>query len=64
MKISPMVCLDDVVDTIQRCHHNVWPDHISFSNDSAVYNFGSESRSVSLCPLAALRCGLSADMVL
>jgi len=33
VKISPMICLDNIVDTIQRCHHNVRADHIPLGND-------------------------------
>jgi hypothetical protein len=52
MKIPPMIGLDNVMDTIQRSHHNIRTDHIPLGNDWAVHNFGSESCPISLCPLA------------
>jgi hypothetical protein len=48
VKISLVVCLDNVVDTIQRCHHNIGANHIPLGNDCAVHNFGSEKINVKL----------------
>jgi hypothetical protein len=33
MKISPMIGLDSVMDTIQKSHHNIRTDHIPLGND-------------------------------
>jgi hypothetical protein len=33
VKISPMISLNGVIDTIQRSHHNVGTDHIPLGND-------------------------------
>jgi len=51
VKIPPMIGLDSLKDTIQRNHHNIITDHIPLGNDWAVHNFGSESYTISLCPL-------------
>jgi hypothetical protein len=33
VKIPPMISLDSVMNTIQRCHHNVRVDYIPLGND-------------------------------
>jgi len=50
VKISPMICLDSVMDTIQRSHHNVEMDHILLSNNRSVHDLSSEGCSIFLCP--------------
>jgi len=52
VKISLMICLDSVMDTIQRSHHNVRTDHIPLCNNRSVHDLSSEGCSISLCPLA------------
>jgi hypothetical protein len=52
VKISPLICLENIVNTIQRCHHNVRANHIPLGNDWAIHDLGSEGCSISLCPLA------------
>jgi len=41
VKISPVVSLDNLVDTVQRSHHNVCTNNVPLGNDSSVHNFGS-----------------------
>jgi hypothetical protein len=48
VKISPMIGLDSVVDTVQRSHHNVRTDHISLGNDWPIHDFGSKGCPISL----------------
>jgi len=53
VKISPMICLDSVMDTIQRSHHNVGTNHIPLNNNRSAYDLSSEGCSISLSPLAS-----------
>jgi hypothetical protein len=52
VKISPMVGLDNIVDTIQRSHHNACTNNVLLGNDSSVHNFGFQGYQISFCPLS------------
>jgi hypothetical protein len=52
VKISPVVVLDNLVDNVQRSHHNVCTNNVSLGNDNSVHNFGSQGCQISFCPLS------------
>jgi hypothetical protein len=52
VKIPPMISLDSVMNTIQRCHYNVRADHISLGNDWAIHDLDFNGFPVFLSPLA------------
>jgi hypothetical protein len=51
VEVSPVIGLDDFVDTIQWSNHNIYSNNIPLRNDRPVHNLSSASCYVLLCPL-------------
>jgi hypothetical protein len=58
VKVSPVVSLDSLINTIQRRHHDVRSDHIALNNDCAIHDFGLECAPLFLSPLADPTLGI------
>jgi hypothetical protein len=54
VKVSPIICLNDLIDDIKGCYHNIRLDDIPLWNDWPVCYFGSGSCNAFLCPLLDL----------
>jgi len=54
MKISPIVCLDDAKNVVQRWHHDVSPNDVPLSNDCVVHNLGLNCSPILRKPLTDL----------
>jgi hypothetical protein len=51
IEVGPLIMLDSLMDTIQRRHHDIYTDHVPFSNDSPVHNLRLYFILLYFCPL-------------
>jgi hypothetical protein len=51
-EVVPVIYLNDVINNIKGCHHNINPNYIPLWNNWHVCYSGSESCNAFLCPLA------------
>jgi hypothetical protein len=51
MEISPIVCLDNGMNAVQRWHHDIRPDDVPLGNDSAVHSLGLDYSPIFHSPL-------------
>jgi hypothetical protein len=52
VKISLVASLENIVDAVQRSHHDVHMNNIPLGNGKSVHNFGSKGCQISFCPLS------------
>jgi hypothetical protein len=51
IEVGPLIMLDSLMDTIQRRHHDIYTDHVPFSNESQVHNLRLYFILLYFCPL-------------
>jgi len=51
IEVGPLIMLDSLMDTDQRRHHDIYMDHVPFSNDSPVHNLRLNFILLCFCPL-------------
>jgi hypothetical protein len=51
IEVGPLIMLDSLMDTVQRRHHDIYTDHVPFSNDSLVHNLRLYFILLCFCPL-------------
>jgi len=51
IEVGQLIMLDSLMDTVQRRHHDIYTDHVPFSNNSPVHNLRLNFILLYFCPL-------------
>jgi hypothetical protein len=52
VEVAPVICLNDLMNDIKGCYHNISPDNIPLWNDWPISYSSSGSCNAFLCPLS------------